>query len=109
VYLYIKLPYTTETEDTCSCAVVLLQGFGSLSGEHWLGNEFVFLLTSQRPYNLRVEVTDWGGQQAFSHYDRFYIGSEKQNYRWDTSNVFWAVFLKSLTVGVLISATDVGS
>ncbi|XP_055759967.1 angiopoietin-1-like isoform X2 [Salvelinus fontinalis] len=56
-------------------------GFGSLFGEHWLGNEFVFLLTSQRPYNLRVEVTDWDGQQAFSHYDRFYIGSEKQNYR----------------------------
>ncbi|XP_045567600.1 LOW QUALITY PROTEIN: angiopoietin-1 [Salmo salar] len=56
-------------------------GFGSLFGEHWLGNEFVFLLTSQRPYNLRVEVTDWDGQQAFSHYGRFYIGSEKQNYR----------------------------
>ncbi|KAK6327005.1 hypothetical protein J4Q44_G00026500 [Coregonus suidteri] len=56
-------------------------GFGSLFGEHWLGNEFVFLLTSQRPYNLRVELIDWDGQQAFSHYDRFYIGSEKQNYR----------------------------
>ncbi|XP_041709016.2 angiopoietin-1 isoform X2 [Coregonus clupeaformis] len=56
-------------------------GFGSLFGEHWLGNEFVFLLTSQRPYNLRVELIDWDGQQAFSHYDCFYIGSEKQNYR----------------------------
>ncbi|KAL0985288.1 hypothetical protein UPYG_G00155060 [Umbra pygmaea] len=56
-------------------------GFGSLFGEHWLGNEFVFLLTNQRPYNLRVELMDWDGQQAFSQYDQFYIGSEKQNYR----------------------------
>ncbi|KPP80248.1 hypothetical protein Z043_100121, partial [Scleropages formosus] len=55
-------------------------GFGSVSGEHWLGNEFVFLLTSQRPYTLRVELTDWDGHQAFSQYDRFQLGNEKQNY-----------------------------
>uniref|UniRef100_A0AAY5L3N6 Fibrinogen C-terminal domain-containing protein n=1 Tax=Esox lucius TaxID=8010 RepID=A0AAY5L3N6_ESOLU len=56
-------------------------GFGSLIGEHWLGNEFVFLLTNQRPYILRVELTDWDEQQAFSQYGRFRIASEKQNYR----------------------------
>ncbi|XP_064204472.1 angiopoietin-1 [Anguilla rostrata] len=56
-------------------------GFGSVSGEHWLGNEFIYLLTSQRQYSLRVELTDWDGQQAFSHYDRFHIGNEKHNYR----------------------------
>ncbi|XP_033848218.1 angiopoietin-1-like [Acipenser ruthenus] len=56
-------------------------GFGSPSGEHWLGNEFVFLLTSQRQYSLRIELTDWDGTQAFSQYDRFYIGNEKHNYR----------------------------
>lgn len=56
-------------------------GFGSASGEHWLGNEFVYQLTSQRQYALRVELTDWDGHQAFSLYDRFQIGSEKQNYR----------------------------
>ncbi|KAL4629839.1 angiopoietin-1 [Arapaima gigas] len=56
-------------------------GFGSVSGEHWLGNEFVFLLTSQRPSTLRVELTDWDGHQAFSQYDRFHLGNEKQNYR----------------------------
>ncbi|XP_061109766.1 angiopoietin-1-like [Conger conger] len=56
-------------------------GFGSLSGEHWLGNELVFLLTSRRQYALRIELTDWDGHLAFSHYDRFHIGSEKNNYR----------------------------
>ncbi|KAJ3609485.1 hypothetical protein NHX12_024006, partial [Muraenolepis orangiensis] len=55
-------------------------GFGSVSGEHWLGNEHLFLLSSQRPHALRVELTDWSGQQAFSLYERFLVGSEKQNY-----------------------------
>lgn len=57
------------------------QGFGSVSAEHWLGNEYVYQLTSLRQYALRVELTDWDGHQAFSLYDRFQIGSEKQNYR----------------------------
>ncbi|KAG7469797.1 hypothetical protein MATL_G00132650 [Megalops atlanticus] len=56
-------------------------GFGSLSGEHWLGNELVYLLTSRRQYSLRIELMDWDGHQAFSQYDRFHIGSEKNNYR----------------------------
>ncbi|XP_030644405.1 angiopoietin-1 [Chanos chanos] len=56
-------------------------GFGSVSAEHWLGNEFVYMLTSQKQYVLRVELTDWDGHQAFSQYDRFQIGSEKHNYR----------------------------
>nr|XP_006635703.1 PREDICTED: angiopoietin-1 isoform X2 [Lepisosteus oculatus] len=56
-------------------------GFGSPSGEHWLGNEFMFLLTSQRQYALRIELTDWDGNHAFSQYDRFHLGSEKQKYR----------------------------
>ncbi|XP_029022801.1 angiopoietin-1 isoform X2 [Betta splendens] len=56
-------------------------GFGSVSAEHWLGNEYVHQLTGQRQYALRVELTDWDGHQAFSLYDRFQVGSEKQNYR----------------------------
>ncbi|CAG11088.1 unnamed protein product [Tetraodon nigroviridis] len=57
------------------------KGFGTVTAEHWLGNEYVYQLTSQRQYALRVELTDWEGHQAFSLYDRFQIGSEKQNYR----------------------------
>ncbi|KAM4725171.1 angiopoietin-1 [Anableps anableps] len=56
-------------------------GFGSLLAEHWLGNEHIYQLTSQRQYVLRIELTDWDGHQAFSLYDRFQIGNEKQNYR----------------------------
>lgn len=64
-----------------SVSLPSLQGFGSVSAEHWLGNEYVYQLTSQRQYALRVELTDWDSHQAFSLYDRFQIGSEKQNYR----------------------------
>ncbi|XP_043116253.1 angiopoietin-1-like isoform X1 [Puntigrus tetrazona] len=56
-------------------------GFGSLTGEHWLGNELVYKLTNQRQSTLRLELTDWDGKLAFSQYDKFYLGSEKQNYR----------------------------
>uniref|UniRef100_A0AAZ1XQD9 Fibrinogen C-terminal domain-containing protein n=1 Tax=Oreochromis aureus TaxID=47969 RepID=A0AAZ1XQD9_OREAU len=57
------------------------KGFGIPSAEHWLGNEYVYQLTNLKQYALRVELTDWDGLQAFSLYDRFQIGSEKQNYR----------------------------
>ncbi|XP_029447737.1 angiopoietin-1 isoform X3 [Rhinatrema bivittatum] len=56
-------------------------GFGSPSGEYWLGNEFIFAITSQRQYSLRIELMDWEGNRAHSQYDRFHIGNEKQNYR----------------------------
>uniref|UniRef100_A0A672PKP6 Angiopoietin-1-like n=1 Tax=Sinocyclocheilus grahami TaxID=75366 RepID=A0A672PKP6_SINGR len=56
-------------------------GFGSLTEEHWLGNELVYKLTNQRQCTLRLELTDWDGKLAFSQYEKFYLGSEKQNYR----------------------------
>lgn len=71
--------YLNESPDLSD--VMVLQGFGSVSSEHWLGNEFVYQLTSQRQHVLRVELSDWDGHRAFSLYDRFQIGSEKQNYR----------------------------
>ncbi|KAL6077046.1 hypothetical protein STEG23_008425, partial [Scotinomys teguina] len=55
-------------------------GFGNPSGEYWLGNEFIFAITSQRQYMLRIELMDWEGNRAYSQYDRFHIGNEKQNY-----------------------------
>ncbi|NXW45268.1 ANGP4 protein, partial [Nyctiprogne leucopyga] len=57
------------------------QGFGDASGEYWLGNEAVHLLTSRAPYALRVELRDWEGGQVFAHYGKFQLGSERQLYR----------------------------
>uniref|UniRef100_UPI0037E8F27F angiopoietin-4 n=1 Tax=Semicossyphus pulcher TaxID=241346 RepID=UPI0037E8F27F len=56
-------------------------GFGDVLGEHWLGNEALYLLSSQRQYSLRVELRDWEGNPAHSQYDRFTLTSERQQYR----------------------------
>lgn len=56
-------------------------GFGDPSGEYWLGNEAVYLLTSQASYSLRIELKDWEGNHPYSQYERFQLGSEKQHYR----------------------------
>lgn len=61
----------------------LLQGFGDVSGEHWLGNEVVHQLSSQGQYSLRVDLKDWEGNSAYSQYDRFTLAGEKQQYRQD--------------------------
>ncbi|KAG7257999.1 hypothetical protein CRUP_022534 [Coryphaenoides rupestris] len=53
----------------------------SISSIFCSSNLYLYLLSSQRQYTLRVELTDWSGHQAYSFYDRFLVGSEKQNYR----------------------------
>lgn len=60
----------------------MLQGFGDVFGEHWLGNEALHLLTSQSQYSLRVELQDWEGNHAHSQYDRFTLSDERQQYRY---------------------------
>uniref|UniRef100_A0A8C8Y3U5 Angiopoietin-2 n=1 Tax=Panthera leo TaxID=9689 RepID=A0A8C8Y3U5_PANLE len=56
-------------------------GFGNPSGEHWLGNEFVFQVTNQQPYVLKIHLKDWEGNEAYSLYERFSLSSEEFNYR----------------------------
>uniref|UniRef100_A0ABM5ERH0 Angiopoietin-2-like n=1 Tax=Pogona vitticeps TaxID=103695 RepID=A0ABM5ERH0_9SAUR len=57
------------------------QGFGSPPGEYWLGNDFIHLLTTQRPYSLRIGLQDWEKNEAYSLYEHFQVGPEEQNYR----------------------------
>uniref|UniRef100_A0A7N5JDM7 Angiopoietin-2 n=1 Tax=Ailuropoda melanoleuca TaxID=9646 RepID=A0A7N5JDM7_AILME len=56
-------------------------GFGKPSGEHWLGNEFVFQVTNQQPYMLKIHLKDWEGNEAYSLYEHFYLSGEELNYR----------------------------
>ncbi|XP_060916109.1 angiopoietin-2b [Labrus mixtus] len=55
-------------------------GFGDPSGEHWLGNDIIHKLTSSQEYSLHVQLQDREGNEAFSHYDRFYIDGEDNNF-----------------------------
>ncbi|XP_072107224.1 angiopoietin-2a isoform X1 [Mobula birostris] len=56
-------------------------GFGDPTGEHWLGNEFVYQLTNQKNYVLRIQMRDWEANEAFSLYNQFYLDNESQKYR----------------------------
>lgn len=73
-----------ETESFCN-----MQGFGDPSGEHWLGNDVIHLLTTSRDYTLQVELKDIEGNQAYSQYDHFYIDGEEKKYR------YWNICLGS--------------
>ncbi|XP_067241654.1 angiopoietin-2a isoform X4 [Chanodichthys erythropterus] len=56
-------------------------GFGDILGEHWLGNEIISKLTQEKQHVLRIDLTDWEGNTAFSKYEQFSLDGEKQNYR----------------------------
>lgn len=66
-----------ETHNLCN-----MQGFGDPSGEHWLGNDVIHLLTISRDYTLQVQLKDVDGNQAYSQYDHFYIDGEEKKYRY---------------------------
>ena len=50
------------------------QGFGSVSGEFWLGLETMHNLTSRGSWQLRVELGYWDNSSYFALYDSFRIG-----------------------------------
>ncbi|XP_072019608.1 uncharacterized protein [Amphiura filiformis] len=55
-------------------------GFGFLDGDHWLGLQRLHLMTVKNKYELRVELEDFEGNQAYAKYDNFQIGDENTNY-----------------------------
>lgn len=57
------------------------QGFGSLQGEHWLGNEFLHSLTRTGQHALRIELEDWYGVKRHAVYRKFKVASEQNKYR----------------------------
>ncbi|CAN9511680.1 unnamed protein product [Ophioblennius macclurei] len=57
------------------------EGFGSLQGEHWLGNAALYALTSTDQHQLRIELEDWHQQRRQATYSNFKVASEAQRYR----------------------------
>ena len=56
------------------------QGFGSLSGEFWLGLDKVHRLTKERN-KLLVDLEAFNGQTAYAEYDLFGVADEVKKYR----------------------------
>jgi len=55
-------------------------GFGDVYGNFWLGLEKVYLLTSKRRYELRVDLT-YNNTNYYALYNSFKIYAEPENYR----------------------------
>ena len=61
-------------------------GFGDVVGNHWLGNENIFLLTNQKDYRLRVDVWDFYGNRLSAEYLSFKIDGERDQYQLSVGN-----------------------
>ncbi|XP_063172176.1 fibrinogen C domain-containing protein 1 [Candoia aspera] len=49
-------------------------GFGKLTGEHWLGLKRIHTLSTQGTYELRIDLEDFDNGTAYAHYGTFAVG-----------------------------------
>ena len=58
------------------------EGFGNVTGEHWMGNDKLYYVTNQKQYRMRMDATIWStGEKKYSVYDTFRVDNETNNYR----------------------------
>ena len=55
-------------------------GFGSTSGEFWLGNDNIHSLTSNGSNVLRIDMEAFDGETRFAEYTGFSVDDESTNY-----------------------------
>ncbi|XP_061624958.1 fibrinogen C domain-containing protein 1-like isoform X1 [Phyllopteryx taeniolatus] len=54
-------------------------GFGTTTGEHWLGLQRISALTRSGGYELRIDMADFENATAFAHYAEFSVGRDSVN------------------------------
>ncbi|XP_035807240.2 fibrinogen C domain-containing protein 1-like [Amphiprion ocellaris] len=54
-------------------------GFGTTTGEHWLGLQRIYSLTRSGVYELRIDMSDFDNATAFAHYSQFSVGRDSVN------------------------------
>ena len=57
------------------------KGFGSPSGEFWLGLEKLHQWTKTKPFELRIDITTTKNARFYAKYRNFRISSERDGYR----------------------------
>ncbi|XP_042314580.1 fibrinogen-like protein 1-like protein [Sceloporus undulatus] len=55
-------------------------GFGNLEADHWLGNEYISLITQQKWYKVRIRLVDADGNHKYAEYDSFVLQNEDNGY-----------------------------
>ncbi|KRT80825.1 hypothetical protein AMK59_6155 [Oryctes borbonicus] len=56
-------------------------GFGDVSRDFWIGNEFIYEVSNMKNLMLRIELEDFEGNVAWAQYNYFKIASERENYK----------------------------
>ncbi|VDI71289.1 Hypothetical predicted protein [Mytilus galloprovincialis] len=56
-------------------------GFGNLTSEFWLGNNFINVLTTSGNYKLYIHLEDFGGNCGYAEYSEFSVGDATTMYR----------------------------
>ena len=56
-------------------------GFGTITGNYWLGNDNIHKIVRQGRYELRIDLTSFSGETAYAEYREFAIGNEDQGYK----------------------------
>ncbi|XP_077129387.1 fibrinogen-like protein 1-like protein isoform X1 [Ranitomeya variabilis] len=55
-------------------------GFGDLTGDHWLGNDLIHHLTKHSPFTVRILLVDGQGNKYHADYSSFRVDSEGNDY-----------------------------
>nr|CAI5841143.1 unnamed protein product [Callosobruchus analis] len=58
-------------------------GFGSATGEHWLGNKHLHLLTKENCSRLQINMKDIYGQYWQANYDDFRVADYQNGFRYN--------------------------
>ncbi|CAC5416915.1 Fibrinogen-like protein 1,Ryncolin-2,Angiopoietin-1,Ryncolin-4,Fibrinogen C domain-containing protein 1,Angiopoietin-related protein 2,Angiopoietin-2,Angiopoietin-related protein 7,Ficolin-2,Ryncolin-1,Tenascin-R,Ryncolin-3,Ficolin-1,Angiopoietin-4 [Mytilus coruscus] len=56
-------------------------GFGSISGEYWLGNDNIHEISSSTTHRLSIYIEDFNGRFANANYSVFNVGDEHRKYQ----------------------------
>ncbi|XP_067676428.1 fibrinogen C domain-containing protein 1-like [Haliotis asinina] len=57
-----------------------MDGFGNLTREFWLGNEKIHRVTTQKTYELRIDLVNKSGSHFYAEYNSFHLGGMSEFY-----------------------------